>query len=103
MRTYQTGGVFLFPQVGIIGDIRSSMLEEVNFLKEASNMEEFRSYLDANGLSGQACVPLVYRHCTTRRVLSMERFYGVPLTDLQSLRALVPSPEQTLITALNVW
>ena len=103
MGTDWTGGAFLVRQVGIIGDIRSSMLEEVDFLKEAANMEEFRQYLESRGLSGQACVPLVYRHCTSRRALTMERFYGVPLTDLASLRALVPSPEQTLITALNVW
>jgi len=33
----------------------------------------------------------------------MERLFGVPLTDLDSLRSIVPNPETTLITALNVW
>jgi aarF domain-containing kinase len=33
----------------------------------------------------------------------MERLYGVPLTDLDSIRSLVPDPELTLVTALNVW
>ncbi|KAF2614172.1 hypothetical protein F2Q70_00007119 [Brassica cretica] len=33
----------------------------------------------------------------------MERLYGVPLTDLDSIRSLVSSPENSLITALNVW
>ncbi|MCL7043196.1 hypothetical protein MKW94_012613 [Papaver nudicaule] len=33
----------------------------------------------------------------------MERLYGVPLTDLNSIRSLVTSPETSLITALNVW
>ncbi|XWS74478.1 hypothetical protein CRYUN_Cryun01aG0001400 [Craigia yunnanensis] len=45
----------------------------------------------------------VYNHCSTRRVLSMERLYGVPLSDLDTISAVVSSPENSLITALNVW
>ncbi|KFK24941.1 hypothetical protein AALP_AA8G045800 [Arabis alpina] len=89
--------------VGIIKDIRESMLEEVDFNKEAQNIESFKRYLDTMGLSGQATAPRVYKHCSSRRVLTMERLYGVPLTDLDSIRSLVSSPENSLITALNVW
>lgn len=79
------------------------MLEEVDFQKEATNIETFRRYLEDMGLTRQAKAPEVYRHCSTRRVLTMERLYGVPLTDLDSLKSLVSSPEASLITALNVW
>lgn len=79
------------------------MLEEVDFLKEATNIESFTRYLEDMGLTSQAKAPTVYRHCTTRRVLTMERLYGVPLTDLNSISSLVPNPEISLITALNVW
>lgn len=79
------------------------MLEEVDFQKEAANIESFRRYLEDMGLSRQAKAPQVYRHCSTRRILTMERLYGVPLTDLDSIRALVPDPETALVTALNVW
>ncbi|KAH9308730.1 hypothetical protein KI387_036641, partial [Taxus chinensis] len=89
--------------VGIVGDIRESMLEEVDFQKEAANLESFRGYLEATGLTRQATAPKVYYHCSSRRVLTMERLYGVPLTDLDSIRSLVSSPEASLITALNVW
>ncbi|XP_058110684.1 uncharacterized aarF domain-containing protein kinase At5g05200, chloroplastic isoform X2 [Magnolia sinica] len=89
--------------VGIVKDIKESMLEEVDFQKEAVNIESFRRYLEDMGLTGQAKAPEVYRHCSTRRVLTMERLYGVPLTDLDSIRSLVSSPEASLITALNVW
>ncbi|OAY84301.1 uncharacterized aarF domain-containing protein kinase At5g05200, chloroplastic isoform X1 [Ananas comosus] len=89
--------------VAIIGDIKESMLEEVDFRKEAVNIESFRRYLENMGLGNQAKAPTVYRHCSTRRVLTMERLYGVPLTDLDSIRALVPDPELSLVTALNVW
>lgn len=89
--------------VGIVKDIKESMLEEVDFQKEAVNIETFRRYLEDMGLTRQAKAPEVFRFCSTRRVLTMERLYGVPLTDLDSIRSLVPSPEASLITALNVW
>jgi aarF domain-containing kinase len=79
------------------------MLEEVDFRKEAMNIEAFQRYIDAMGFDRQAKAPFVYRHCSTKRVLTMERLYGVPLTDLDSIRSLVPDPELTLVTALNVW
>ncbi|KAJ6841747.1 putative aarF domain-containing protein kinase, chloroplastic isoform X2 [Iris pallida] len=89
--------------VGIVRDIKESMLEEVDFRKEAVNIETFRRYLETMGLERQAKAPQVYKHCSTRRVLTMERLYGVPLTDLDSIRSLVPDPETSLVTALNVW
>lgn len=79
------------------------MLEEVDFNKEAQNIEAFKRYLETMGLTGQATAPRVYKFCSSRRVLTMERLYGVPLTDLDSIRSLVSSPENSLITALNVW
>ncbi|CAN6467629.1 unnamed protein product [Victoria cruziana] len=89
--------------VGIVQDIRESMLEEVDFHKEAANVDSFREYLETMGLTRQAKAPKVYKNCSGRRVLTMERLYGVPLTDLDSIRSLVASPETSLITALNVW
>lgn len=100
---------FLNPELGrtslvaIVKDIKESMLEEVDFKKEAANIESFRGYLEAMGLVRQAAAPKVYPHCSTKRVLTMERLYGVPLTDLDSISSLVSSPEASLITALNVW
>ncbi|KAI4356419.1 hypothetical protein L6164_000443 [Bauhinia variegata] len=89
--------------VGIVKDIRESMLEEVDFYKEAANIEAFRRYLEAMGLTDQATAPKVFQYCSSRRVLTMQRLYGVPLTDLDSISSLVPNPEDSLITALNVW
>lgn len=89
--------------VAIVKDIRESMLEEVDFTKEAANIDSFRRYLESMGLTRQATAPKVYQQCSTKRVLTMERLYGVPLTDLDSIRSLVASPESSLVTALNVW
>ncbi|RYR50165.1 hypothetical protein Ahy_A07g036746 isoform C [Arachis hypogaea] len=89
--------------VGIVKDIRESMLEEVDFQKEAANIEAFRRYLENMGLTREATAPKVYQYCSTQKVLTMQRLYGVPLTDLDSISSLVPNPETSLITALNVW
>ena len=45
----------------VAGDIRESMLEELDFQKEANNMEEFRTFLKLNDLTSQATAPKVYR------------------------------------------
>ncbi|GAA0158276.1 ATP-binding cassette [Lithospermum erythrorhizon] len=89
--------------VAIVKDIRESMLEEVDFNKEAANVESFRRYLEVMGLTRQATAPKVYHEYSTKRILTMERLYGVPITDLDSINSLVPNPETSLITALNVW
>ncbi|XP_070022812.1 uncharacterized protein [Nicotiana sylvestris] len=90
-------------RVDIVKDIQESMLEELDFKKEAANVESSRRYLEAMGLTKQVTTPKVYPQCSTKRVLTMERLYGVILTDLDSIKSLVSSPETSLITALNVW
>ena len=86
----------------IIEDIQRTMLEECDFLKEAKNIETFDRFLRETG-NQDAVVPKVYHEATTPRVLTMERFYGVALTDLDAIRKYSDSPEMTLITALNTW
>jgi aarF domain-containing kinase len=67
---------------GIVEDIRVSMLDEVNFVKEAQHIAQFSQYLDAMGMGGVATCPFVYKQHSSERLLVMERIDGVPLTDL---------------------
>lgn len=53
--------------VGVVGDIRASMLEETDFTKEASHIAEFSNYLDSSGMRRVATCPYVYSHLTTKR------------------------------------
>lgn len=86
----------------IVGDVQATMLKECDFLAEAANIEAFRQFLhDTNNDFARA--PKVYHQATTQRVLTMERFYGVPFTDLESIKRYSPQPEWTLINALNTW
>ena len=87
---------------GIVDEIQKTMMEECDFIKEANNLKVFREFLESTG-NEDATVPQVYEHCSSRRILTMERFYGVPLTDLESIRGYAKDPERTLITAMNTW
>jgi aarF domain-containing kinase len=87
---------------GIVEEIQRTMMEECDFIKEANNLRVFREFLH-NTHNEDATVPKVYEEASTRRILTMERFHGVPLTDLESIREYARDPERTLITAMNTW
>ena len=84
----------------IVGDIRESMLGELDFVKESKNIEEFRAFLDRQSIT-EACAPEPI--FATGRVLVMEYLDGVPLVDLEGIKQYSNNPEQTLITALQTW
>lgn len=91
---------------GIVGDIRSSMLEELDFEKEATNTEEFGRFLAQSNLLNQATAPKVYRKYTTKKVFTMERLHGVSMLDEETISKVTKDPEmgqQAIITALNIW
>jgi len=51
-----------------------------------------------------ATVPFVYEQLSTKRVLVMERLFGVALSDLDGIRKVTQrEPELVLIAALNTW
>ena len=52
----------------ITGDIRTTMLDELDFQKEAKNMAEFRSFLASSGNKAVMC-PDVYPAASSKKVL----------------------------------
>lgn len=86
----------------IVDEIQKGMLAECDFYQEAKNIEDFHKFLEETG-NTQAIAPKIYKQASTMRVLTMERFYGVPFTDLESIQHIVPNPEAVLITAMNTW
>lgn len=88
---------------GILEDISTTILQECDFELEAHHMSGFRDFLTQMQLSEIAAAPKFYPQASSKRVLTMERFYGVAFTDLDSVRKLTKDPEETLIGALNVW
>lgn len=89
---------------GIVADIRMSMLDETDFKKEARHIAEFADYLDLTGMRSVATCPYVYKPFSKRRILTMDKLDGVPLTDLAAISSMTTAnPEAVLISALNTW
>lgn len=86
----------------IVSDIQATMMEECDFLNEAQNLKTFREFLEQTGNQDVTC-PKVYDHATTLKVLTMERFFGVPLTDLETIKQHTQDPKNTLLLAMNTW
>ena len=86
----------------IVDEIRNRMVREVDFIQEAQNLEDFVQYLHATQ-NEHATAPKVYHQYSTTRVLTMERLYGVSLTDLDVVKQYAKDPSQVLIAAMNTW
>ena len=86
----------------IMDEIRSRMVREVDFVEEAANIADFQQFLKVTG-NTQVVAPRVYPQASTRTVLTMERFYGVPLTDVEVMKRYAKDPAQVLIQTMNTW
>jgi len=88
----------------IAGDVRSSMLEELDFEMEAGNVEEFRQFLVDQDLRDVATAPKIYREFTTKKIMTMEYLNGVSMLDVDKISQITNSnPESVIVSALNVW
>src|SRR5574344_194227 len=86
----------------IVEEIKTRMVREVDFIEEARNLDDFINYLNLTQ-NTKATAPKVYHQYSTRRVLTMQRLYGVPLTDFDVVKQVSNDPSQVLITAMNTW
>ena len=54
------------------------MFDEVDFVKEAQNIETFRRYLDDSGFESVCTAPYVYKQLSTRRYAgNANRMHGL--------------------------
>ena len=69
--------------VALVADYEHVILDELDLGREAANASQLRR----NFADGRLVyVPEVYWHYTRRNVYVMERIYGIPVTDLQTLQ-----------------
>jgi aarF domain-containing kinase len=59
-----------------VGDLRESMLDELDFTREAQSLIEFRAFLARNNII-DATAPLPYIEASSKRVLTMEYLKGI--------------------------
>ncbi len=88
--------------IDIVKEMRDGMLDECDFYQEAENINEFRRFLDKNSIT-DVVAPKVYPELSTKTVLTMERFFGVPLTDTKGVYRITKTPDASLAKALDVW
>ncbi len=50
-----------------MGDIRTSILDEVDFRKEAQHLQTFSNFLDTGNLRSVATCPFVYKQFSSKR------------------------------------
>lgn len=86
----------------IVSDIRDSMLDELDFRKEAKNLINFRDFLWKNNIV-EATAPEPFLSYSSERVLTMEYLRGIPLVDLEGIKDIAKEPEMTLLAALRTW
>ena len=86
----------------MVNEIKIRMVREVDFIEESQNISDFKEFLDETH-NTQVVAPKVYYQASTHRVLTMERLYGVPMTDIEAMKKYTKEPSQVLITAMNTW
>lgn len=103
-RVLQLVGVVTGEFSELVGTLRAAILEEIDFKLEANRTMQFSGFLDRSPeLKGLVTVPKVYPDSSADRIITLERLYGAPLVDLDSVRKYTDSPETALIVALNTW
>ena len=86
----------------VIHELGKSMADETDFIQEAKNIQEFEQFL-INSDETDVVVPQVVKRLSTKRVLTMSRLYGSPLTDLNVVRKYTKNPQAVLEKALATW
>ncbi len=87
---------------GILSEIRRTVMEECDFVKEAENIKIFSEFLKKTG-NTKVVAPQVYPIASSKRVLTMERLYGIPLTDRKQFLSLTNDPQKILGPAFQTW
>ena len=72
--------------VGVVEDFEANLQDELDFRREAANLDEFNAIMVQHGLTN-AAAPKPHHELSSARVLVMERFYGDRIDDQQTLLA----------------
>jgi predicted unusual protein kinase regulating ubiquinone biosynthesis (AarF/ABC1/UbiB family) len=92
--------------VGIIEDFGKTIREELDFVREGKNNDEFNRIMAELGHQ-LICAPRVEWELTSRRVLAMERFYGHNVDDVDRIRESIAAggvdPEAKLLEGMRAW
>jgi aarF domain-containing kinase len=88
--------------VGIVEDFAGTLKEELDFRKEAQNLEQFLQIMEELG-HADVRAPRPHTELTTARVLVMERFHGIRVDDVEKIRTRDVDIEERLVKGMRAW
>jgi aarF domain-containing kinase len=89
--------------VGVVEDFEANLGDELDFRREAVNLDEFNAIMAQHGLTN-AAAPKPHHTLSSARVLVMERFYGVRIDDPQTLSMFAADDvEERLLLGMRAW
>ena len=88
--------------VGVIEDFAETLAEEIDFRREADNLNRFNEIMRELGYT-DIRAPVPHSAYTTRRVLVMERFYGIGVDQVEEIRKRELDAEADLVRGLRAW
>jgi predicted unusual protein kinase regulating ubiquinone biosynthesis (AarF/ABC1/UbiB family) len=88
--------------VGVIDDFTQTLTEELDFRKEAANLDKFNEIMRELGHTNIRA-PVPHHEYTTRKVLVMERFSGLRVDRFDEIKAKGIDGEGKLVAGLRAW
>jgi aarF domain-containing kinase len=88
--------------VGVVDDFTKTLTEELDFRKEAENLDKFNDIMRELGHK-HIHAPVPHHEYTTRKVLVMERFSGLRVDSFDEIKARGIDGEGKLVDGLRAW
>jgi aarF domain-containing kinase len=88
--------------VGIVDDFTNTLTEELDFRKEAANLDRFNEIMRELGHKNIRA-PVPQHEYTTRKVLVMEKFSGLRVDRFEEIKAQGIDGEGKLVDGLRAW
>jgi predicted unusual protein kinase regulating ubiquinone biosynthesis (AarF/ABC1/UbiB family) len=88
--------------VGVVDDFTKTLSEELDFRKEAANLDRFNDIMSELGHK-HIRAPVPHHEYTTRKVLVMERFSGLRVDRFDEIRSRGIDGEGKLVDGLRAW
>jgi predicted unusual protein kinase regulating ubiquinone biosynthesis (AarF/ABC1/UbiB family) len=95
-------GADLANPVGVVDDFTATLDEELDFHKEAANLDRFNEIMRELG-HANIRAPVPHNDLTTRRVLVMERFSGIRVDQFDEIKRRGIDGELKLVAGLRAW
>jgi predicted unusual protein kinase regulating ubiquinone biosynthesis (AarF/ABC1/UbiB family) len=88
--------------VGVVDDFSETIREELDFRREAKNLDRFNEIMAELGHK-EIRAPVPHWELTTKRVLVMERFFGTRVDNVEEIHERGVNAEEALVRGLRAW